>query len=247
VSDEGGQGRRRALGVERREPERRLSDALPACSLLQRAEVHLRALAEPLTGGVNLARLVREEYIRCTVKATVVTCLLAVLLMASTACGGNGNGDGDGDQAVFREYGVSFNYPAKWQKTQDVPAPPSKVWVINLVLGPPSDLVTVVGEAQSEFSFPASNLAAFRAYIVGRLKVHGFRVQSGSEKLTIDGRPGLRFRAKHSWKGKLTEETFVITFKGKTLYRFECIHRKRAAEIERGCAQIVRTFKVGQP
>jgi hypothetical protein len=167
--------------------------------------------------------------------------------MASTACGGNGNGDGDGDQAVFREYGVSFNYPAKWQKTQDVPAPPSKVWVINLVLGPPSDLVTVVGEAQSEFSFPASNLAAFRAYIVGRLKVHGFRVQSGSEKLTIDGRPGLRFRAKHSWKGKLTEETFVITFKGKTLYRFECIHRKRAAEIERGCAQIVRTFKVGQP
>ena len=165
--------------------------------------------------------------------------------MASTACGGNGNGDGD--QAVFREYGASFNYPAKWQKTQDVPGPISKVWVINLVLGTPLELVVVVGERQSEFSFPASNLAAFRAHIVDQLKAKGFRVQAGSEKLTIDGRPGLRFRAKHFWKGKPTEETFVITFKGKTLYSFECIHRERAAEIERGCAQIVRTFKVEKP
>jgi len=36
----------------------------------------------------------------------------------------------------------------------------------------------------------------------------------------------------------------VITFKGKTQYRIDCLHRDRAAEIERGCAQIVRTFKV---
>jgi hypothetical protein len=76
------------------------------------------------------------------------------------------------------------------------------------------------------------------------LKVFGFRVQGGSEKLTIDGRPGLRFRAKLSKNGKPVEETMVITFKGKTLYRFECSHRERAAEIERGCAEIVRTFKV---
>ena len=73
----------------------------------------------------------------------------------------------------------------------------------------------------------------------------------GSEKLTIDGRPGLRFRAILSrdrsllkQRGKTIENTMVITFKGKTQYRIDCFHRDRAAEIERGCAQIVRTFKV---
>jgi hypothetical protein len=184
--------------------------------------------------------------------------------MASTACGGNGNGEGASGSAsrggksnseprseackgCYRGHGVSFKYPPPWQKTEDASAPLSDLWNVLLVLKKPSDFVQVVGEGESEFGFPASNLAALRAYIVDQLKVFGFRVQARSEKLTIDGRPGLRFRARLSKKAKPLEETVVITFEGKTLYRFECAHRERAAEVERGCAQIVRTFKVGKP
>lgn len=42
MSNEGGKEGRRALRAERRKPQRRLSDASSACSVLQRAKVHFR-------------------------------------------------------------------------------------------------------------------------------------------------------------------------------------------------------------
>jgi hypothetical protein len=96
--------------------------------------------------------------------------------------------------------------------------------------------------------FPAANLAAGKAYFKGLLEPIGTHVQAGSEKLTIDNRPGLRFQATG---GDHVESTLFVTFKGRTQYFFNCAHQERvpharatAAEIERGCGQIVRTFKV---
>lgn len=182
--------------------------------------------------------------------------------MAGTACGGDGNGDGDGApesdsggnsssseprsacKGCYRGHGVSFSYPPKWRKTQDVTAPISDLWNVTLVLEKPSDYVEVYGTGPSELEFPAANLAAGKAELQDQQEVVGFHVLPGSEKLTIDGRPGLRFRAK---RGKTIENTTVITSKGKTQYRIDCFHLKRAAEIKRGCAEIVRTFKAEKP
>jgi hypothetical protein len=182
--------------------------------------------------------------------------------MASTACGGDGNGDGarasdSGGQndtsesrraacrGCYRGHGVSFNYPPNWRKTEDFAI--SDLWSLTLVARKPLDFVKVVGEGQARFGFRASNLGAFRAQIVDQLKEFGFRVQPGAERLRVDRRAGLRFRATlQKPNQKPIEETFVITFKGKTLYRFECAHRERASEIERGCAEIVRNFRVGK-
>jgi hypothetical protein len=187
--------------------------------------------------------------------------------MASTACGGDGNGDSargsesSGEKAssaackgCYRGHGVSFSYPPKWAKTDDVTAPLSDLWYLTLVLEIPSDYVEVYGQGKSELGFNPANLAAGKALLEDQREAVGFYVLPGSKKLTIDGRPGLRFRATQSrdgpllkQRGKTIENTIVITFKGNTQYRIDCFHLKREAEIERGCAQIVRTFKAEKP
>ena len=110
----------------------------------------------------------------------------------------------DGLQGCYRGHGVSFSYPPKWQKTQDVTAPISDLWNVTVVLKKPSDYVEVYGTGPSELEFPAANLAAGKAELQDQQEVVGFHVLPGSEKLTIDGRPGLRFRAK---RGKTIENT----------------------------------------
>jgi hypothetical protein len=133
----------------------------------------------------------------------------------------------------------------KWRKTQDLEAPLSDFWVVGLEK--PSDYVEIYGTGPGELDFPAANLAAGKAELQDQREVVGFSVLPGSEKLTIDGRPGLRFRFLFKQGGKTIENTMVITFKGKTQYRIDCVYEKRAAEIQRGCAEIVRTFKVEKP
>jgi hypothetical protein len=195
--------------------------------------------------------------------------------MAGAACGGDGNGDGvrgtdsrgrkssmeprTACKGCYRGHGVSFNYPPKWQKGTDF-GPTSKLWLVSVVRDfKYSDYVEVSGEEKSRFRFPVANLAAGKAYVKGQREALGAFFQPGSEKLTIDGRPALRFRSTlvnstGARLGNTIATTWLLTFKGKTQYRFECNHQERvpharaaAAEIERGCAQIVRTFKVEKP
>jgi hypothetical protein len=147
----------------------------------------------------------------------------------------------------YRGHGVSFTYPPRWQKTEDVKAPISDLWYVVLSLHEPAGYVKVVGQGQSEFGFPVANLAAGRAYWLNQPGVPGYHPQAGAQKLTIDGRPGLRFWATQSARGKVIKYTMAVTFKEKTQYYFECAHTKRRSQIERGCAEVVRTFEVETP
>jgi hypothetical protein len=68
--------------------------------------------------------------------------VLALSIGAGAACGGNGNGgtadSGGGTntsgpsaackEGCYRGHGVSFSYPPKWQKSEDVKAPISDLW-----------------------------------------------------------------------------------------------------------------------
>ena len=194
--------------------------------------------------------------------------VLALSVAAGAACGGNGNGGTGGKnssgpsaackEGCYRGHGVSFNYPPKWKKTKDFGAPISALWFVAVVRDLKYlDYVEITGQGQSELEgFPPANLAAGKAHLKGQREALGAFFRAASEKLTIDGRPGLRFRATLATgtltkPGNFIETTWLLTFKGKTQYRFECTHQTRvpharaaAAEIERGCAQIVSTFKV---
>jgi hypothetical protein len=119
------------------------------------------------------------------------------------------------------------------------------------------DYVEITGQGQSELGFLPANLAAGKTHLEGQREALGAFFRAGSENLTIDGRPALRFRSTltngtGAKAGNTIETTWLLTFKGKTQYRFECTHQARvpharaaAPEVERGCAEIVRTFKVG--
>jgi hypothetical protein len=190
--------------------------------------------------------------------------VLALSVAAGAACGGDSGGGKNSSaptaackegKGCYRGHGVSFNYPPKWQKGTDLGAPISALSMVT-VFRDYSNYVEIVGEGQSELGFPPANLAAGKARIVGQREAYGAFFQPGSEKLTIDGRPALRFRSTltnstGARRGNTIASTWLLTFKGKTEYRFECTHQEKvpharaaAAEIERGCAQIVSTFKV---
>lgn len=188
---------------------------------------------------------------------------VVLLLLLIVGCGGKSGGKNTSKssaackQGCYRGHGVSFNYPPKWQKGTDFGAPISALWIVSVVRDLDlNNYVEIVGEGQSELGFPPANLAAGKAHIVGQRETLGAFFQPGSEKLTIDGRPALRFRSTltnstGAGRGDTIATTWLLTFKGKTQYRFQCTHqvgvpraRAAAAEIQRGCAQIMRTFKV---
>jgi hypothetical protein len=112
---------------------------------------------------------------------------LALSVAAGAACGGNGTGgtddSGGGEntsgpsaackEGCYRGHGVSFNYPPKWRKTQDVGAPISDLWYLTLVLKTPSDYVEVYGQGQSELGFPPANLAAGKALLQNQREAVG--------------------------------------------------------------------------
>jgi hypothetical protein len=62
----------------------------------------------------------------------------------------------------------------------------------------------------------------------------------------VAGKPGLRFRATGTADdGTPTEYTLVLIIDGATMYTLNCQYTAESAdEIEHGCEQIVRTFKV---
>jgi hypothetical protein len=70
-------------------------------------------------------------------------------------------------------------------------------------------------------------------------------VQGGPEQLTMAGLPGARFRFTGTVQGVAIQDTVIFAFDGTTEYETRCQHTaEKAEEIERGCEQILRTFKV---
>jgi hypothetical protein len=72
-------------------------------------------------------------------------------------------------------------------------------------------------------------------------------LQSGPERITVGGLPGLRFQGATAVHGLLTEVTLVIAFNGTTQYEITCGHTQATAgEVAQACAQVIRTFKVSK-
>ena len=190
--------------------------------------------------GVARALPMRHRSLALTPVALLLLVIVALsVYRASDSAGGTSGGN------TYQGHGVSFNYPAEWELTEDITAPISDLWGVVLALDD-EHFVQLTGEGESELGFAPADLDGGKAEIKEQWEVFDALVQADSEKLTIDGRPGLRFHVTESREGK-TEHTVLITSKGKTRYVFDCAHRVRATEIERGCAEIVRTFEVGRP
>jgi hypothetical protein len=133
-----------------------------------------------------------------------------------------------------------------------VSVPFRALWRTGVSLG--TDEVSGVGVEAYQLSPPvtAENLAEVKAELATLvrqlLEQGGGAVQSGPEELTVGGLPGLRFRVTTTVDATPVESTLVYALDHTTEYFLNCQHtRDKAAEIQRGCDQIVRTFKVAAP
>jgi hypothetical protein len=72
-------------------------------------------------------------------------------------------------------------------------------------------------------------------------------VQAGPQQITVGGLPALQFLGALTTGGIAIKVTLVFAFHGTTQYFLYCAHtRPGAGQMERACAQVMRTFKVSK-
>jgi uncharacterized RDD family membrane protein YckC len=153
---------------------------------------------------------------------------------------------------TYQGHGVSFEYPGGWQEASKVHGGGEALW--RTAVGPGTDKVSAVYVEAYRIGTPvtAENLAEAKAELATLvrqlLEQRGGAMQSGPEEFTVGGLRGLRFRGTATADATPLESTLVYVFDQTTEYALNCQHtRDKAAEIQRGCDQIVRTFKVTAP
>jgi RDD family/Septum formation len=155
---------------------------------------------------------------------------------------------------TYHGNGVSFDYPAGWEEgTRRVAAETGtadEIWEVAFGL----DSASVVSVTAYRMNMPVTaeypeNLDAAKAQsdemVREWFEQNGGTVEAGPEEITVAGMPGLRFRATGTLGGTSFESTIVLIFDGATEYNLNCQHTSEwAEEVERGCEQIVHTFRV---
>ena len=157
-----------------------------------------------------------------------------------------------GGTKTYLAHGVLFDYPAGWQQSSKPEVRVTRgggetLWTAAVGAGE-LDLV-IIQAFRLRVPVTAENLdavaAEVQALVQRLLKQLGGAVQAGPEKLMVGGLPGLRFRGTGTVDATPTESTMVFAFDQTTEYFLNCqFTRAKAAEIQRGCDQIVRSFKV---
>lgn len=153
-----------------------------------------------------------------------------------------------GDTQTYQAHGVSFDYPPGWQEGSAAVGS-NALWNTNVAIDP-SDAILLIAYPLN----PPVTAANFDSFIptvvrvVGRgFEQNGGVLQAGPEKITVGGMPALQFRGTgQSSPGIAVGRTLTFAFRGTTFYEINCQHtRAHAAEVERACDQVLRTFKVG--
>jgi uncharacterized RDD family membrane protein YckC len=155
---------------------------------------------------------------------------------------------------TYQGHGVSFEYPGGWQEASKVHGGGDALWRTAVGVGTDTHEVSGIFVEAYRIGAPvtAENLAEAKAELATLvrqlLEQRGGAVQSGPEELMVGGLRGLRFRGTATAEATPVESTLVYVFDQTTEYALNCQHtRDKAAEIQRGCDQIVRTFKVTAP
>jgi Tol biopolymer transport system component/uncharacterized RDD family membrane protein YckC len=233
----------------------RIVDWLPALYLVGFLAMATSVRRRRLGDLVAKTSVARALPVRHRGLALVPVALVAVLLAVSAY-----HASVTGNEAkTYQGHGVSFEYPAGWQEASKVhqvaaSGGGNELWGTGVAVGTGTNVVNAVIVSAYRLSTPvtAENLADAKAAVTTAvrqlLEQLGGAVQSGPEELTMGGLSGFRFRGTGTHEGTPIESTLVFAFDGTTEYFLNCQHTKaHAVEVERGCDQIVRTFKVTAP
>lgn len=153
-----------------------------------------------------------------------------------------------GGTRTYRAHGVSFDYPAGWvEGSPAVTSGSAPLWATVLGSGPAAWIDIRATRTGSILPITAGNIAMITPSVERAVR-RQLAVTAGPERITIGGMPGLRFQGQAAVQGVPTEIALVIAFSGTNQYQLACGYtRATAGEVDRACAQVIRTFKVSKP
>jgi uncharacterized RDD family membrane protein YckC len=147
-------------------------------------------------------------------------------------------------------HGVSFQHPAGWrQETARARAGGTSLLCRTVLFtGPPDAIVIEANPLPGPVTarYLSANTSLLKRLGRQLLAQIGGVLQAGPRKITIGGLPGVEFRGTgRSFSGTRIHATIVLAYHGSTQYSVTCQYSPRhAAQVQRGCDQILRTFQV---
>ncbi|HEY7146222.1 MAG TPA: RDD family protein [Streptosporangiaceae bacterium] len=158
--------------------------------------------------------------------------------------------DSAGGPGTYRGHGVSFRYPAGWHQLDlhvTVAAGSSQeLWHV----APGVDLTDLLLLESFRVNIPITkaNITAVtpqvQELVESTLRQEGGSLGAGARQLTVHGLPAVGFRGTAKVRGTQVGRSLTFVFRGTTEYLFNCTFRPaRAGQIERGCTQILDTFR----
>jgi uncharacterized RDD family membrane protein YckC len=147
-------------------------------------------------------------------------------------------------------HGISFEHPPGWHQepVRTRAGGGNLLCQTGLFIGP-SDVVLIDAHPLTR-PVTARYLATITPLLTRAVR-HLFAqiggvLQAGPRKVTIGGLPGVEFRGTgRSFNGTRIHSTVVFAYHGRTEYFVNCQYTSQhATQVQRGCHQILRTFRV---
>jgi uncharacterized RDD family membrane protein YckC len=187
---------------------------------------------------------------------------LAVVLLAAvalpvyrTSAGGTPASQNTSAGGAYQGQGVSFTYPVAWTDSGTRYGQSSTgehfLWRTAVTPGTPYDGVMVTAYPVSQ-TLAAQNIGALIPALESDVKQlfgqAGGGLQAGPEKITMAGKPAVRFRGTGVMAdGTRYTSTIVFAFNGTTEYFVNCQYTAaKATAVTRACDQVVGSFHVGK-
>ena len=158
-----------------------------------------------------------------------------------------------GGTQAYRAHGVSFDYPAGWQRggvSSNLVAGRvrHKLWDAAVA----TDQTHWIDVAVYRLNPPAPTIGSgplppAAKSLFQRLFEHlGGSLLANPERITMGGMRGILARGTRMDHSIPVEDTLVFAFHGTTEYVLICEHgRQGSTEVVQACGQVIRTFKIG--
>ncbi len=176
-----------------------------------------------------------------------ILALLAIFGVAACAAAHGGGPGWRPGTGTYAGHGVSFRYPAGWHQTTPLGGGRPLLWTIGVGFDPPDSVYIAAHPTGTRVT--AQNLSTFIPSVTRAVRLGfrhaGDRLLAGPQAITVGGMPGLRFQGTET--NPVGKDTLTIVFNGMTWYDITCAYTPaKARAVQRGCAQVLRTFKVSR-
>ncbi len=153
---------------------------------------------------------------------------------------------------TYEGHYVAFRYPTSWQagsvRVTARAGSQDKLWDVEV--SPGTAGTVIIAAYGLNFTITQGNLAAnipaLQNLTASLYQNAGGALRGGPDRITVGGLPAVRFLGTLLIAGRRFEDTVTYAFKDSTEYLINCEQTAAgAAQMERGCAQVVNTFQAG--